>query len=72
MVYVMCFTKLLLMRRLKNKYFGLQSSIYENIGNPRKWQILAENRKSDLAGRGPDFQDLPKLVVEYVNLHIGP
>ena len=46
---------LLLMRRLKNKYFGLQSSIYKNIGNPRKWPILAENKKSDLAGRGPDF-----------------
>ena len=68
----MCFTKLLLMRRLKNIYFGLQSSINENIGNPRKLSILAENRKSDLAGRGPDFQDQPKLVVEYVNLHIGP
>ena len=51
----MCFTKLLLMRRLKNKYFGLQSSIYEDIGNPRKWPILAENKKSDLAERGPNF-----------------
>ena len=59
------------MRRLKNKYFGLQSSIYEIIGNPRKlfWPKIG---KSDLAGRGPDFQDQPKLVVEYVNLHIGP
>ena len=33
---------------------------------------FGRNKKSDLAGRGPDFQDQPKLVVEYVNLHMGP
>ena len=48
----MCFATLLLMRRLKNKYFGLQSSIYENIGNPRKWPILAENKKNTIGDGG--------------------
>ena len=33
---------------------------------------FAEKHKSDIAGWVPDFQDQPKLVVEYVNLHIGP
>ena len=48
---------------------GLEQSKWEIHVNGRFWP---KNEKSDLAGRGPDFQDLPKLVVEYVNLHIGP
>ena len=31
------------MRRIENKYFGLQTSIYENIGNPRRWPLANGN-----------------------------
>ena len=37
------------MWRLKNKYFGLQGSDYENIGNPPKCPVLAKNEKSNVA-----------------------
>ena len=34
-----------LMKELKNKYFGLHSSSYENVENPPKWPNLAKNWK---------------------------
>ena len=32
--------------------------------------FLAEKGKSDIAGRGPDFKDKPKLAAECINQHI--
>ena len=31
---------------------------------------LAKKHKSNIAGRGPDFQDQPKLAVECVNQYL--
>ena len=46
LAYFMCSTTLPLESTLKKRYFGLQTSIYENVEIPLKWPKIAEKSKT--------------------------